>query len=42
MAVKNGFGKCGETFERGVPESMAIFSPSDEAVFGIFLSEMKS
>jgi len=38
MAMKNGFGKCGETFERGVPDSMAIGSPSDEATLlaGIF------
>jgi len=38
MVTKNGFGKCGETFERGVPDSMAICSPSDEAtrIAGIF------
>jgi len=38
MVMKNGFGKCGETFERGVPDSMAICSPSDEAtrIAGVF------
>jgi len=24
MAMKNGFGKCGETFERGVPDITAV------------------
>jgi hypothetical protein len=42
MAMKNGFGKCGERFERSVPDSMAMCSPSDEAVIGFFVSEMKS
>jgi hypothetical protein len=42
MVMKNGFGKCGETFERGVPDGMAMCSPSDEVVIGFFVSEMKS
>ena len=38
MAIKNGFGKCGEKFERSVPDSMVIYSPSDETtrLAGIF------
>jgi hypothetical protein len=38
MTMMNGFGKCGEKFERGVPNSMAICLPSNEAtrLAGIF------
>jgi len=38
MAMQNGFGKCGEKFEWGLPDNMAIYSPSDEAtrLTGIF------
>jgi hypothetical protein len=38
MAMKNGSGKGGETFERGVPDRKAIGSPSAEATqwAGIF------
>jgi hypothetical protein len=31
MAMKNGFGKCGEKFEPCVPDSMAMCSPLDQA-----------